>query len=122
MKRTKKTLKKFFVRLGLDVTLNKGFTVEAENERDAEEKARAAAEADPAPFSTWDFDPGMGAADCDVLNNYQATKAKCDNCGKVTDEDKLNEARDLHERVGVGGEMPAGECPACGALAYLVDE
>ena len=48
--------------------------------------------------------------------------AKCDNCGKITIESMLNEARDLHQRVDMGGEMPAGECPACGSLAYLVDE
>ena len=46
--------------------------------------------------------------------------AKCDNCGKVSGEDDLNEIVRLYERVDAGDEMPAGECPACGALAYLV--
>ena len=45
-------------------------------------------------------------------------KAVCDNCGKETPLAELGEISDLYERVEVGGEMPAGECPKCGALAY----
>lgn len=48
--------------------------------------------------------------------------AKCDNCGLVTPEDKLNEIKDLSQRIDAGSEVPDGECPACGALAYLVDD
>jgi len=46
---------------------------------------------------------------------------RCDDCGDVFDETKLRhpfpDVPDLMERVDVGGEVPAGECP-CGALAY----
>ena len=45
--------------------------------------------------------------------------AKCDNCGLVTSEDALNEPKDLMQRVDPDGVMPAGECRACGALAYI---
>lgn len=48
-------------------------------------------------------------------------KAKCYNCRTITDEESLNEPSDLWERVEPGEEMPAGECPKCGALAYLVE-
>jgi len=34
---------------------------------------------------------------------------------------ELNEIDDYWERVDVGCEAPAGECPKCGCLAYLTD-
>lgn len=34
----------------------------------------------------------------------------------------LNGIPDLFSRIEVGGEVPAGECPECGGLCYLVKE
>lgn len=48
-------------------------------------------------------------------------KARCDDCGRVTAVDDLNEPKRLTERLDPGGTVPAGECPHCGALAYPVD-
>jgi hypothetical protein len=47
-------------------------------------------------------------------------KAKCDNCSKVWDLDDLEDPIDLNCKVDIGGEMPAGECPDCGSLAYKI--
>ncbi|HEX7246456.1 MAG TPA: hypothetical protein VF245_12925 [Solirubrobacterales bacterium] len=44
--------------------------------------------------------------------------ARCDNCGKVSKIEDLAEPSRLSERLDPGGSLPAGECPACGALAY----
>lgn len=44
---------------------------------------------------------------------------RCDNCDWTGPDDDLNDVKDLLERVDPGGEMPAGECPQCGDLAYL---
>jgi len=46
--------------------------------------------------------------------------AQCGNCQAIWREDDLDPALDLHLRVDPGEEMPAGECPACGALAHLL--
>lgn len=50
-----------------------------------------------------------------------AYKARCDNCERVHNIGDLTEPERLHERLDPGGIVPAGECPACGALAYPVD-
>lgn len=47
----------------------------------------------------------------------------CDNCGHKCDISKLDEAKDLGERLDfpIGHPdciEPAGECPKCGALSY----
>lgn len=50
----------------------------------------------------------------------------CDNCdwtgGQATLGLTLSEVHHLAERLDPGGEVPAGECPECGALAYLKKE
>jgi hypothetical protein len=51
-----------------------------------------------------------------------AHEVSCDNCEW---SGKLEELRDppencLWERLDPGSEVPAGECPACGAFAYLI--
>jgi hypothetical protein len=44
----------------------------------------------------------------------------CDSCAFSTpDAAQLNLIRNITQRVDEGGEMPAGECPHCGALCYL---
>lgn len=45
--------------------------------------------------------------------------ADCDWTGKA---EELNDIRNLGARVCAGEEMPAGECPVCGALAHLVEK
>jgi len=45
---------------------------------------------------------------------------KCDNCDRQLQRSELDPIQRLEVRVEVGGEMPAGECPYCGCLAYLV--
>ena len=46
----------------------------------------------------------------------------CDNCGKRYQERDLNhtfpDIPNLVARLDVGGIVPAGGCPACGALVY----
>lgn len=44
----------------------------------------------------------------------------CDNCEWGGAEDECVEAKDLHARLTPGAIVPAGECPECGALAYLI--
>ncbi len=48
-------------------------------------------------------------------------KIKCDNCGKRLDESEsgIDQIDDLCKRLTPGGEVPAGQCPDCGALMYL---
>jgi hypothetical protein len=48
---------------------------------------------------------------------------ECDNCSKRVRMSKLKDLWDIYhlsERIAPGGEIPAGECLDCGALAYLV--
>ena len=45
----------------------------------------------------------------------------CDDCGKTWPESKLREVKHITQRVDIGGPMPAGECPECGALCYEED-
>lgn len=46
---------------------------------------------------------------------------ECDNCTWTGTVDDTEYVRDIHSRVEPGGEMPAGECPECGSLCYLVE-
>lgn len=51
-------------------------------------------------------------------------RVECANCewtGTDLDVD-LADVEDLFERIDPGSEVPAGECPKCGVLAYIVDE
>ena len=51
-------------------------------------------------------------------------QAKCDNCDKVFDADKIKvelfHIKRLPERLTPGDPVPYGECPDCGALVYVV--
>jgi uncharacterized protein DUF6874 len=50
-------------------------------------------------------------------------KCYCDNCDWTGSEEELgktiNQIHHLAERLDVGGEVPAGECPECACLAYI---
>ena len=49
------------------------------------------------------------------------TMYTCENCGTTLRDDEcrtLSETRDIALRLDSGGEVPAGECPRCGALVY----
>ena len=48
--------------------------------------------------------------------------ARCDNCAAMIEVIDLGEIEDFFLRVEAGSEVPAGECPSCGALAYLVGD
>lgn len=48
------------------------------------------------------------------------TQVKCANCEWIGDQGETEEIADFWSRVDVGGEVPAGDCPKCGAFAYLV--
>ena len=50
------------------------------------------------------------------------TPVRCGNpdCDWAGDIDDTREIRDFWGRVEPGDEMPTGECPECGWLAYLV--
>lgn len=51
-------------------------------------------------------------------------KCKCDNCDWEGEQEQLGcqlaDIPDLEDRIEPGCEVPAGECPKCGCLAYVV--
>ena len=48
------------------------------------------------------------------------TAVKCGNCAWTDTIDVVNPIEDAQTRLQAGGEVAAGECPDCGALAYLI--
>jgi hypothetical protein len=44
----------------------------------------------------------------------------CDNCGTVLENTALNAIKDAEQRLTPGEETPAGECPHCYALVFLL--
>jgi len=50
------------------------------------------------------------------------TPVCCGNCDWQGTLGEVGGIQDPGERLEVGGTVPAGECPECGALAYLKDE
>ena len=44
----------------------------------------------------------------------------CDNCGEVLDSSELASIKDAEIRLTPGTETPAGECPHCYALAFVL--
>lgn len=56
--------------------------------------------------------------------NYQlddATPCDCDNCGHKCTAGDLGAIADAQERLYPGETIPAGECPECGACAYVIE-
>ncbi len=43
----------------------------------------------------------------------------CENCNWQGPEDELGEIQHIGQRLDPGSEVPSGECPDCGALAYI---
>jgi len=58
--------------------------------------------------------------DPDNLPTRPVGAVHCDNCTWTGSIDDVVYPQDLFERLTPGAEVPAGECPKCGALAYLV--
>ena len=48
------------------------------------------------------------------------TKVACADCNWTGKAGELEAISDFSERVAPGEQCPAGECPACGALAHIV--
>lgn len=57
---------------------------------------------------TWNFELGE--------------QAECDNCGEKWHAYLLQPIRDFAQRVEPGSICPAGECPKCFALCYLIPD
>ncbi len=49
------------------------------------------------------------------------TACRCDDCGRTFEQADLAAIKDIEQRLDAGGTVPAGECPECGALAYVID-
>ena len=47
------------------------------------------------------------------------TKVACADCNWTGKAGELEAISDFSERVAPGEQCPAGECPACGALAHI---
>lgn len=48
-------------------------------------------------------------------------KVECDNCAWGGDENKCDQAEDIHERHAVGVLYSNLACPKCGSLCYPTD-
>lgn len=48
--------------------------------------------------------------------------AVCDNCRLYCAVSELDPIDDLEQRLDAGGVVPAGQCPSCGALSYLLPQ
>ena len=46
-------------------------------------------------------------------------ECRCDNCGSDWKGSELSPIEDAEQRLEPGAETPAGECPGCGALAFV---
>lgn len=55
-----------------------------------------------------------------LQHDDDAAPCLCSNCATTTPFAKLNAIDDIEQRISPGDEVPAGECPECGCLAYLV--
>lgn len=50
---------------------------------------------------------------------HSSPMCECANCHKRWRQDNLDIPRSVWNRIDPGSTVPAGECPSCGALAYL---
>lgn len=57
------------------------------------------------------------------MTHEHETPCQCDNCGWTGMDGDLDRISDYAQRTAPGYmEMPAGQCPECGCLAYFEDE
>lgn len=63
-------------------------------------------------------EPTLTASACKAGGPETMTTYACQNCDWKGPKEALRSISDVFERVGPGEEMPAGECPDCGALAH----
>lgn len=64
----------------------------------------------------------LGTVHCPKCSTvFQSIRVRCDDCGWKGLECEIIVKLDLisTSRLDVGGEVPSGQCPKCGALAYL---
>lgn len=64
----------------------------------------------------------MTTLDLDTSHLADATPCKCDDCGTVTPLSDLEPIQDPGERLSPNSPVPAGECPNCDALAYVIED
>lgn len=99
----------------LDRKAHESYLVQAANPKEAQARARES-EGRLLDKQTYDVE---------IVDTLAVTPqnrvAQCHICTRVWLENDLNEPEHLSERVDAGEEMPAGECPECGALCSLVD-
>ncbi len=58
-------------------------------------------------------------AECTCEKPQRCECGDCDWEG-TTNDLELSDIQDIFERIDPGSEVPAGECPECGALAYVL--
>lgn len=49
-------------------------------------------------------------------------RVECGDCDWAGKESETKEIQDLGQRVDAGAEFPAGACPECGSLAWIIEE
>jgi len=57
--------------------------------------------------------------ECWIQHDKPNARCECDNCGFECRASRLEMVADIQERINPGFEVPAGQCPQCGALSYL---
>ena len=55
------------------------------------------------------------------MDNDENAKCECESCGWEGLAKSLEPIADFEMRVSAGEICPAGECPECGALAFIVE-
>jgi hypothetical protein len=104
--------------------------LEADSPREAAEKALAIQRRPDSTATAFEVTDEAGAiVHVDLEEDDVCDAAKphiCDACGESWADPELKHRfpaiPDLLERVEPGGTVPAGECPACGALVYPAEE
>tara|TARA_B100000809_G_C15108420_1_gene519640 strand:+ start:1591 stop:2160 length:570 start_codon:yes stop_codon:yes gene_type:complete len=64
---------------------------------------------------------GFGQGDVVITPVDECNLSECDNCGFIKEHDELPDARDLLQRLSVGGTFTDKECPHCLALCFPLD-
>ena len=56
----------------------------------------------------------------DIYPASRMDQAQCSDCEAILDVSDLGEIKGIEQRVAPSEDMPAGECPHCGALCHLI--